>query len=322
MTFLRAPSTPEPDGPGRAMDALVTWPPAKVNLHLAVGERRPDGFHDLVTVFQAIDLVDRLSVAVAGEGVELRVDGADVGPTEQNLCVRAARAFVRETGGPSGVRMHLLKGIPAGAGLGGGSSDAAFVLRSLNALAHRPLPKGRLAELGAALGSDVPFFLGSSALAVGRGRGDRLEPLDPLPAAALVVVTPPVHVDTGEAYRALDARREASGEPPTGPVLEGGPSSWSDVARLARNDFQDVVAAQHAPVADAIAALRERGARPTLLSGSGAAVFGVLETWAQAVRAAREITEALGCRAVAARTLPGFGAVSPLSRPNSSDRAG
>ena len=185
--------------------------PAKVNLHLRILGRRTDGYHDLQTVFQAVDLSDVLHVRRAGAGVQLVVERGEAGPVEENLVVRAARAFLAAAGlSGEGLRMRLEKRIPVGAGLGGGSSDAAAMLLALDRLFPGAVASGRIAELAAGIGSDVPFFLGASPLALGRGRGEVLEAIEPLPSLAGVVVSPPVQVSTREAYRELARAREGS----------------------------------------------------------------------------------------------------------------
>lgn len=274
----------------------MTWSvevlaPAKVNLHLRILARRPDGFHELDTVFQAVGLTDRLRLARTPEaGVRLQVRGADLGPPEQNLVMRAARGFVDRVPVAGGVRIELEKGIPAGAGLGGGSSDAAATIRALESLFEVALsPDGRLA-LAAELGSDVPFFLGPGGRALGQGRGERLIPLPPLPPAWLVLGLPPVHVATGPAYELLARSRQGTdvGHPPgTGPVSE-----WYQVARQAVNDFEPVVAAAYPAVARALEAVRVAGPLLALLSGSGGAVFAVHLGRAAAEQAAAEARRA------------------------------
>lgn len=283
--------------------ACVIRAPAKVNLYLEVGERRPDGFHEIDTLFQAVSLWDEIRVERVPSGVTLAVVGPDLGPMEANLAFRAARAFLAETETPEGVRMELTKGIPAGAGLGGGSSDAAAVLRAMNALWGGPLASARLGEIGASLGSDVPFFLGTSALARGRGRGEILGSVPPLPVADVVLVLPPVHVATAWAYTALGRQTGAGGTDAPGAPFAA-PVRWEQVAALARNDFQEVVASAHPEVRGSLDALRASGARPAMLSGSGAACFGVFAGEAAAVAAAAALTEALGWPARAVRTLP------------------
>lgn len=285
---------------------VVLAAPGKVNLFLKVLHRRDDGFHELETLFQAVDVCDQVTVTRTGSGVQLDVDGPDLGPAEENLAWRAARAFLQavEAGPDQGVRIHLEKRIPAGAGLGGGSSDAAAVLRCMELLWERPLGAPRLAAIAAGLGSDVPFFLGASPLALGRGRGEVLTPLGPLPEAHLVLVLPPVHVATGGAYAALARSREGrvpdvrAAWDPT--ALAGG---WSGLTSAAVNDFEEVVPGLHPPVAASLAALRKAGAGPVLLSGSGAACFGLVRDGGHAAAAAEEISASLGWPAHPARTL-------------------
>lgn len=279
--------------------------PAKVNLFLRVFDERPDRYHELETLFQAIDLADRVRVELEGDGIELHVGEADLGPAQDNLAYRAAARLLAEAGIPGGARIVLAKRIPVGAGLGGGSSDAAAVLRCLAALAEIPHDDPRLRRIAAELGSDVPFFLGRSPLAAGRGRGEVLEPYAPLPEAHLVLVAPPVHVSTGWAYGALDEARRA-GRTSAGPSMRGRPGAWGDVVAEAHNDFQDVVADAHPEVGRALGALRAAGAEVALMSGSGSASFGVFPERPAAERAAERLATELGwpCRAV--RTLTAF----------------
>jgi len=289
--------------------------PAKVNLLLRVGARRADGYHELDTLFQAIDLADELEVAaVPGAGMALEVEG-EAGPDADNLALRAARAFLSAAGmGPQaqGVRLRLVKRVPVGAGLGGGSSDAAAALRALDHLFPGVLDGERLARIAEGLGSDVPFFLGSSPLARGRCRGERLEPLPPLPVAAGVVVMPPARVSTTAAYAALDRWRGEGGGPAGGgePIT---PDGWSALG-AAVNDFEEVIAAELPAVARALAALRRTDPLLALLSGSGAACFAIHASAGRAERAAASAEMAEVGRACRFRTLsawPGVAEVQP-----------
>ena len=275
--------------------------PAKVNLHLRVLGRRPDGYHDLDTLFQAIDLTDEVGVELRGERIALDVHGPDLGPPDENLAYRAAARLATSVGFEGGVALRITKRIPAGAGLGGGSSDAAAVLRCLTEILDLPHDDGRVRSVAETLGSDVSFFLCGSALARGRGRGEILEPLPPLPPADLVLISPPVHVSTAAAYAALSASRTASAEPPLPPGPA--PCSWDDVATLAANDFEPLMAEAHPEIASALEALASEGARFALMSGSGSSVFGHFPSAAAAEKAAGGLTDRLGwpCRAV--RTL-------------------
>jgi len=279
----------------------VVAAPAKVNLRLRVLGKRADGYHDIDTLFQAIDLADEVCVRLGGTGVRLAVAGADLGPTEDNLAFRAAARLMAEARFEGGCEIHLAKRVPAGAGLGGGSSDGAAVLRCVARLLGVAEGDARLARVAAELGSDVPFFLGPSALARGRGRGERLEPIAPLPAADFVVVSPPVHVSTAAAYRALTSSRRGMVR-----ALEpdaGVPRSWTEVAAIAANDFQSVIEQAHPEIHRALEALEATGSSFAAMSGSGSSVFGHFDDRANAERAAGDLTRELGwpCRAV--RTL-------------------
>jgi 4-diphosphocytidyl-2-C-methyl-D-erythritol kinase len=290
-------------GPPRALSVRA---PAKINLFLRVLGRRSDGYHELETLFQAVDLCDHVSVTRVEDGVTLDVEGADLGPARQNLAHRAARALLAETEASLGFHVRLRKRIPAGAGLGGGSSDAAAVLRTANALLPEPVGPKTLSALGASLGSDVPFFLGSSALAWGTGRGERVEALPTLPEAAVVLVLPPVHVATGAAYTALSEARAQGGEAPCFAHVADTPSTWGEVAAAARNDFEEVVPGMVPEVALALLALRDSGASPALLSGSGGACFGIFPDARAAAAAADSLRARTGFPSIATRTLSRF----------------
>ncbi|HJU26581.1 MAG TPA: 4-(cytidine 5'-diphospho)-2-C-methyl-D-erythritol kinase, partial [Rhodanobacteraceae bacterium] len=175
------------------MKSWSTWPaPAKLNLFLRVVGRRADGYHLLQTVFRLLDWGDQIRLRVRADGAILRVSGPDAVDPENDLTVRAARALQDATGRRLGAEIAVDKRVPVGAGLGGGSSDAATVLLALDALWETGLPRERLAEIGLALGADVPVFVrGRSAWA--EGVGERLDPLD-LPPRWYVILDPRVHV--------------------------------------------------------------------------------------------------------------------------------
>lgn len=251
--------------------------PAKINVGLRILGRRDDGFHDLETLFLAVGLFDTLTFERQKVGgLTLKVEGADVGPARNNLVTRAGRLFQECTGIRCSGRMSLKKRIPAGGGLGGGSSDAGAALRLLNRAYGHPMQEKHLAELGGSLGADVAFFTTASAFSMGTGRGEILLPLDPPPAISVILALPPVHVATGPAYGSLAAWRNGKEWTPR-PLFEGTPlSDWSALLPLLVNDFEAVVPADFPPVGAAIAALRNAGAGHTLLSGSGGAVFGLV----------------------------------------------
>lgn len=203
--------------------------PAKINLNLRVlGRNEATGFHDIETWMVPVTLADGLRVELTGTpGIQLTCSDPALDAGAGNLAWRAADLFLREAGHPGGAVIELHKTIPHGAGLGGGSSDAAAVLRALNELTGEPLPAPRLAALAAQIGSDVPFFLGGGA-AVARGRGELLEPR-PLPHALdLLLLKPPFPVETAWAYREWSAGRRC---PPewTAPQLHDGVEVFNDL---------------------------------------------------------------------------------------------
>jgi 4-diphosphocytidyl-2-C-methyl-D-erythritol kinase len=303
---------------------------AKVNLSLRVLAREESGYHQLETVFQALELGDGVELALRDEpGVALEVIGVgkgELGPDEENLAVRGAKAYLealepegrleavgtRGAGSP-GVAIRLEKRIPHGAGLGGGSSDAAAVLRGMNALFGAPLGDDDLVRLGGALGADVPFFVTGAFRALGWGRGDRLLPLPALPQREMVVVVPPEGMSTPLAYRLLAEHRERVGTavaPPTLVTLSDG--SWEAVIREAENDFEaavlparpDIRALRDALAGAERALTAEAGAFPALMAGSGSGVFGIFSDAEGADRAAEGVEGAFpGVRVFRTRSL-------------------
>lgn len=277
--------------------------PAKLNLWLRILAREESGFHTLETLFCAVSLSDVVRVSSAASGVELRVAGpVDTGPPERNLCVRAAERFYRELDQAPRVRIELEKRIPSAAGLGGGSSDAAATLRALNRLHADPFRGEVLLQMGAELGSDVPFFLCGSPLALGWGRGERLLRLPPLPRRPVLIAHPGVAMPTAEAFRRLAERRAGGHRPYAVSHSLGSLLEWEPLAALAYNDFEASAAEAIPQLGAAGDHLRAAGAEIALLCGSGASLFGVFATVA-ARDAARPGLDRLGLRTWTAETL-------------------
>lgn len=256
--------------------SLQVRAPAKLNLHLAVLAREASGYHQLETVFCELDLTDRLEVRRGQPGLRLEVDGTSLGRPEENLVHRAARAFYRTAAIAPAAEIRLEKRIPVGAGLGGGSSDAAATLRALNVLHHTPLDDAALLHIGAALGSDVPFFLIDSPLALGWGRGQRLLALPPLPPAPVLLVVPDFALSTAQTYGALDQDR-AEGDDRVAPhtLTPEAFATWDAIASYACNDFEPVVFRRHPELARLREGLAASGARLTHLTGTGSALFAI-----------------------------------------------
>ncbi|HVO37612.1 MAG TPA: 4-(cytidine 5'-diphospho)-2-C-methyl-D-erythritol kinase [Spirochaetia bacterium] len=250
---------------------------AKINLHLNVVSRRDDGYHDIVSLFQAVSLRDLLRLRASGVRDAVRLSGSFDVPAGENLIVRAVEAFRRETGIRGGVEIEVEKRIPLGAGFGGGSSDAAAALRCLAALFGAEISGETLRRLGASLGSDVPFFLpGSGAAAVVEGRGDRITGVDPRDDYGIVAITPARPVETALAYDLLDARwasRPARGLSVSEVVRmyrSNPPAQWDFI-----NSFDEPVMAHRPDIAAVRSLLVERGALAARLTGSGSTVIGL-----------------------------------------------
>ena len=241
------------------MTAATRWPaPAKLNLFLHVTGRRADGYHDLQTIFQLIDLSDDIHIAVRADGRIQRLAGPEEVPAEADLTVRAARALQAATGSRLGADLSVTKRIPMGGGLGGGSSDAATVLVALNRLWGCGLSEDDLAAIGVKLGADVPVFVrGRSAWA--EGRGERLTPVD-LPECCFVLVHPQVHVPTAAVFQAPELTRNSP------PITMGG-----FLQSGGRNDFEPVVRARYPEVARALDWLGQFA--PARLTGTGSCIF-------------------------------------------------
>jgi 4-diphosphocytidyl-2-C-methyl-D-erythritol kinase len=250
---------------------------AKINLFLSVGEKRPDGYHDIDSVITAIDRADVLDIAA---GAKPRLDvqledlpaGQDVAKGSDNLVWKAAE---RVLGPDRGWRVTLYKTIPVGAGLGGGSSDAALALQALTALYKMEVPD--LAIKAADVGSDVPFFLQGGLCRV-RGRGERVEPLAALPTLHVVVAVPAVQVSTAEAYSWIDAAPDRPKRDIGDFLAALGSGNPRTIAEALWNDFEGPVMTRHPEIAAAKTMLLDRGAWGAALCGSGGAVFGVFAT--------------------------------------------
>ena len=276
------------------MDTVEIKAPAKVNTYLRVVGRRSDGYHDLEMVMVPLTLADHLTLTLIPSGIELQVEGvSDPGMQgKSNLACRAAKAFFQEAGVKGGVRIRLKKNIPVAAGLGGGSSDAAAVLRGLNHLLGLNWPASRLASIGGRLGADVPFFCYGGPAHV-QGTGDRVESLGGFPDVHFLLVNPGFSVSTPWVYKQWDLQwdlRIALSQPqPEGQAIEGltGQNQGatvrplfrvvSDVVDSLHNDLETVTIPAYPEVAEIKNELLDRGAIGALMSGSGPTVFGVFE---------------------------------------------
>lgn len=259
---------------------------AKLNLFLRIAGREPSGYHQLSTLFQRIALADAVMVRTGGTERSLDLLGPHQFPATENIAWHAAEAFAAAAGWPSGFAIEIEKRIPIGGGLGGGSADAAAVLRILNALAPTPLDAATLFAIAFRLGADVPYLLSELALSLGTGRGERLREMAPLPARELALWIPPFGVASRDAFGWYAASQAAASQPAAKPAGASATQdsahpplrsalSWAEVADLAGNDLEPAVFTHHPELAVLLGQMD--ATRPIIarMSGSGSTLFAV-----------------------------------------------
>ncbi len=262
---------------------------AKINLDLRILGTRPDGYHDLRTIFQSLALFDKVTVTRRRGPLEIVCDQPDIPTDRRNLVWKAASLLHRVSTGKAtaarNISIDLRKRIPMQAGLGGGSADAAMTLLALNRLWKTNLDVATLTRIGARLGADVPYFLGGGT-SLGLGRGDDIYPLADLPTVHVVILRPGFGVATADAYQWFDDEsRRSSREPAPRPY----PSGWPAWAATLRNDLEVPVVRHHPAIARIRQSLLDAGANFAAMSGSGSAVFGLFERADAARRTANDL---------------------------------
>lgn len=255
--------------------------PAKVNLTLAVLGRRGNGFHEIESWVVKIGWYDRLTISPARE-LSLTISGAagGVAADESNLVLRAARALSEESGLPPAAAIALEKHIPVGAGLGGGSSDAAATLKALNELWGLHWDKARLQAVGARIGSDVPLFIDDAPAVVIRGRGERVEPLSTSPRGWVVVIVSAYSISTADVYHALETRetpQRSASRPWTGPAR-----SAAQLQSELFNDLQQAAMTVEPRLAGLYACLDGLDGRRVHMTGSGSCLFALFDDRSEA----------------------------------------
>jgi len=262
---------------------------AKINLDLRVLGTRPDGYHDLRTVFQSLAIFDNVTVTIRRGPLAVTCDEPDIPTDRRNLVWKAAsllhRTATGKTTAPRDVRIDLRKRVPSEAGLGGGSSNAAMTLLALNKLWKLELDLASLSRIGARLGADVPYFL-HGGTALGLGRGDDIYPLADMPPVHVVILRPGFGVATADAYIWFDEERRRVKEPHHRPVPPGWPA-WSTTLR---NDLETPVVGHHPAIGRIKQSLIDAGAAFAAMSGSGSAVFGLFERADAARRTANDLS--------------------------------
>ena len=262
---------------------------AKINLDLRVLGTRPDGYHDLKTIFQSLSLFDNVTVSVRRGPFTVTCDEPDIPTDQRNLVWKAAsllhRVATGKSAAPRDVAIDLRKRVPAEAGLGGGSSNAAMTLLALNKLWKLDLDLATLSRIGARLGADVPYFLvGGTAL--GLGRGDDIYPLADMPSVHVVILRPGFGVATADAYTWFDEEKRRMQKEPVPRLIPPGWPAWSATLR---NDLEMPVVRHHPAIGRIRQSLLYAGATFAAMSGSGSAVFGLFERSDAARRTANDL---------------------------------
>lgn len=286
--------------------------PAKVNLYLKVIDKRPDGYHNIATLMRKISLADDMQFRTGGSRIKLSCPGSGLPEDSRNLAFRAAVAILAAAGVSTGVEIIIRKKIPAGAGLGGGSSNAATTLMALNEMLELGFSKEELIGIGKKLGADVPFFIyGSAAWAF--GIGELLEPAAGLPPMHLVLVNPGFEVSTRDVYEGLGLTANSSEKSANFALTKGSGAfnipvlnrsgGMEEFAGMLHNDLESVTLKLHPQLAEIKDSLLQCGALGSLMSGSGPTVFGLFRDAEEALRAAAELERDSGWSVFTARSL-------------------
>lgn len=275
---------------------------AKLNLALDVGSLRDDGYHEMTMIMQTVSLYDDVRIERVSEGFSCVTNLRYIPGDERNLAARAAKEFCAAAGLPGGVRLFIAKRIPVGSGMGGGSADAAAVLRGLNAMNGLPFGLPALIELGGRVGSDVPFCI-AGGTQFAQGRGEILSPLPPMPACHFVICKPNFSISTPELFKKLDSTQIKCRPDIPGMTAALKAGDLSGVARRMYNVFESVPDKRYDEIAAIRRAMLDCGALGAIMTGSGSAVFGVFADPIKAMRA-RDFLRKQQKFCVAAKNIP------------------
>ena len=272
--------------------------PAKINLHLEVLEKRPDGYHEIQSLMQRVDLSDEVEVRAGGEGIRLVAEGETIPGGMDNLACRAAELFCRRTGVTGNLEIRVRKRIPVAAGMGGGSSNAAAVLAALNDLFRTGLDPGSLMEMGARLGSDVPFFLFPKP-ALARGRGEKLSAVRLPEHLGFLLLVPPFRISTPWSYEAFD--QLTGGKKKEGAHLRDSYPALADLLPVLKNDLEIPALSRYPEIGRMKEEVLRQGAKGALMSGSGPVTFGLFPSKREAEESARRFKLPEGWQCIVAQ---------------------
>lgn len=267
------------------MNTIELTAPAKVNLLLKVLNKRKDGYHDLLTVFERISLSDHITISNIPKGIVVTCDKRVTAKPQDNIAYKAAELILKHARISSGVKIHIKKEIPIAAGLGGGSSDAAAVLIGIDKLFDLNISKVKLMHLGTQLGADVPFFIFDTPFAIGRGIGDRLQKLNRKTIFYHILIYPGFKVATKGVYQALDLPLTRK----RGDDRMTFPKSWNGLEGFLHNDLESVVIAKKPVIGRVAQCLVSSLGRRAMVSGSGPSVFCLYRTRREAIKAKRKL---------------------------------
>ncbi len=269
--------------------------PAKVNLYLEIKKKRSDGYHEIETLFQRVNLHDTILIEKINQtDIQITCKHPAVPNNSSNLAYKAVELLFHETGAKIGLKIHINKVIPVAAGLGGGSSNAATVMKAVNKMCSLGVSQAKLLKMGIKLGADVPFFLLDESCALGCGIGEVLEPVKNVPTYWYVIIYPKIHISSKWAYEhfKLSLTKKKPGATIMIRALKS--ANLEEIAPVLYNDLASVVGASYKEVQNAEKALRAAGVEAVLLSGSGPCVFGICQTEGEAEAVKASVSSMLG----------------------------
>lgn len=290
-----------------SMRQFTVYAPAKLNLYLDVLEQRPDKYHNIETLFEKIDLKDEITIKEKAKGINLRVEPLNVCPSgKDNIAYKAIKALFKIANVKPGLDVTIKKNIPVSAGMGGGSSDAASILRSLNKVFELGISPEKLFSIAEEIGKDVPFFMLDASFAIGRGAGEILEPVDTTSSFSHLVLKPRVPLSTAEMYKRIDdrgARKRKNGIEKI--IADLKKNDLESLNKDYYNIFEEVLGDEIRDIKRAKDLLAKIGAEPGFLSGSGPSVFCILKDRKTAVDAMKRIPQKLDIDVFLATTYKG-----------------
>lgn len=256
---------------GRTMQSLTLQAPAKVNLRLEVLDRRSDGYHNLINIMERVNILDEIDIKIVEKGLSVECDHEAVPPDEENIAFKALKEILAYSSRNVGVEVKIKKNIPVASGMGGGSSNAAAVIKGINQMLKLKLSKEKLLQIGTKVGADVPFFL-FEAPAVAEGIGEQLKRIKSMPKLLFLIVNPGIRVSTAAVYNKFNGRVVKNREVTEIPNIY---RTKRDVAKILSNDLERITIKEFPVIGEIKEAILAQGAIASMMTGSGPTVFGL-----------------------------------------------